>query len=752
MRLVGQGQAEHRQRLGHHPAGSEAKDRARIWMQAVSVGEVRLAVGLLQELKTVRPELELILSTGTRAGQAEAAKLAGHLARVVYFPLDAYFSVRRALKNLRPDLVVLVETELWPIFLWQALTSGVKMALVNGRISDKSAGTYRFLAPGFRPLLRRFSRVAAISPLDADRLRGLGVPDERLIVTGNAKSENLARQADPEAAEALGRVLGLAGRPVWVAGSIRSGEESIIIQAFKEVCREVPGAVLVIAPRHLNKIRVLTQALNRAGLSYRRRSLVDGGQAGDSQVVILDTMGELFALYSWAWVALVGGSLAPLGGHNPLEPAYWSKPVLFGPHMNDFTETARMLLETGGASQVNGSQDLARQVTAHGPGGPGGLPQEDRSSGSDGWADLEGPGPERLSLVEAILALEDGTILRGRSFTGQGRALAEVCFNTSMSGYQEVLTDPSYKLQMVAMTYPLIGNYGVNPQDMESAKVQVEAFIVKEYQPFYSNWRATALRMHGALKGVLSTQIDDPQALVAEARNWPGLDNIDAVAQVTCAQAFCWQAGRPAREVDLAQGQKLWTGQGRFKVAAFDYGVKYNILRHLERIGAEVIVLPAGTGAEDVLRLRPDGVFLSNGPGDPAAVGYAIQTVRELIGQTPIFGICLGHQLLGLALGAKTFKLKFGHRGANQPVKDLTTGKVEITAQNHGYCVDLTSLDQDQVELTHINLNDDTLEGFRHRVHPLFCVQYHPENSPGPHDANYLFDRFAEMMAAEAGP
>ncbi len=374
--------------------------------------------------------------------------------------------------------------------------------------------------------------------------------------------------------------------------------------------------------------------------------------------------------------------------------------------------------------------------------------------------------------MEAILALEDGSLFHGRSFTGEGEAVAEVCFNTSMTGYQEVLTDPSYKLQMVAMTYPLIGNYGVNAEDMESARVQVEAFIVKEYQPNYSNWRADRsladflneygvlgvegidtrrltrrLRIEGAMKGVLSTDVSAPERLVAKARDWAGLDGVDAVAEVTCPAAYRWLDGHPGETVDLGLGRSVWRGGSRFRVVAFDFGVKYNILRHLERMGAEVIVLPASTPAETVERLEPDGVFLSNGPGDPSAVTYAVEAVRAMIGRRPIFGICLGHQLLGLALGGTTYKLKFGHRGANQPVKDLTTGKVEITAQNHGYCVDLNSLDPADVELTHVNLNDDTLEGFRHKRLPLFCVQYHPENSPGPHDSFYLFGRFAELMS-----
>ncbi len=375
--------------------------------------------------------------------------------------------------------------------------------------------------------------------------------------------------------------------------------------------------------------------------------------------------------------------------------------------------------------------------------------------------------------MKAVLALEDGTIFEGRTFAGQGEALAEVCFNTSMTGYQEVLTDPSYKLQMVTMTYPLIGNYGVCPEDMESGKIQVEAFLVKEYQEYFSNWRGRSsladflnehgvlgveglatrrlsrrLRIQGAMKGLISTKGEDPQVMVQRAREWPGLDGIDCVPLVTCGQAYRWEGG-PAGEVDLRGGGSVWRKRTEFKVAVFDFGIKYNILRHLERIGAEVVVLPAGTGAEEVLQLEPDGVFLSNGPGDPILATYAVETIKNLVGEKPIFGICLGQQLLGLALGGSTYKLKFGHRGGNQPVKDLTTGKVEITAQNHGYCVDLDTLDPDKVELTHINLNDNTLEGFRHRELPLFCVQYHPENSPGPHDATYLFNRFAELMARE---
>jgi len=376
--------------------------------------------------------------------------------------------------------------------------------------------------------------------------------------------------------------------------------------------------------------------------------------------------------------------------------------------------------------------------------------------------------------MKALLALEDGSLFEGRSFTGEGEAVAEVCFNTSMAGYQEVLTDPSYRLQMVAMTYPLIGIYGVNEEDMQSDRVQVEAFIVKEYQPAYSNWRAQGslgdflkkydvlgvegidtrrltrlLRIHGSMKGVLSTDVADPQALVSKARDWAGLVGVDAVAQVCCQEAYRFEAGWPGPPVDPGLGPRAWQGGRRFRVVAFDYGIKYAILRCLERMGAEIIVLPAGAGVEAVNSLQPDGVFLSNGPGDPEPLEHCIRTVRGLIGRYPIFGICLGQQLLGLALGGRTYKLKFGHRGANQPVKNLLSGRVEITAQNHGFCVDLKTLDPGEVEATHLNLNDNTLEGFRHKRLPLYCVQYHPENSPGPHDAFYLFDQFAELMDRE---
>lgn len=377
--------------------------------------------------------------------------------------------------------------------------------------------------------------------------------------------------------------------------------------------------------------------------------------------------------------------------------------------------------------------------------------------------------------VKALLALEDGTTFPCRAFAGRGEVAAEVCFNTAMTGYQEVLTDPSYKGQMVAMTYPLVGNYGTNPEDVESAAVQVSAFLVKEYMAVPSNFRSTQslgqyleaagvlgvegldtraltrhLRMKGAMRGVLSTEDLDPASLTQKAKQSPGLEGIDLVKEVTCAKAYRWIDGQPARQLDLSgdfDPAQVWEGgQGRFKVVTLDCGIKYNILRRLEKRDMKLVVLPADTPASVIQRLAPDGVFLSNGPGDPAAVTYVVQTVRDLLGQKPIFGICLGHQMIGQALGGKTFKLKFGHRGANQPVMDLLTSKVEITSQNHGFCVDAATIPDQDVVMTHMNLNDRTLEGLSHKKIPLFCVQYHPEASPGPHDADYLFDRFVKMM------
>jgi carbamoyl-phosphate synthase small subunit len=378
--------------------------------------------------------------------------------------------------------------------------------------------------------------------------------------------------------------------------------------------------------------------------------------------------------------------------------------------------------------------------------------------------------------MKALLALEDGKVFAGRSFTGPVNAVGEVVFNTSMSGYQEILTDPSYCGQMVTMTYPLIGNYGVNEEDIESDRIQVRALLVKEYQEYPSNWRSQRsladylqahnvpgiegldtraitrhIRLIGAMRAALSTEDLDPDSLVEKARQSPPMIGRDLVKEVSTARPSLWRNGKPVSlTVPIEQFQ--WPDEPeKWRVVAMDYGVKYNILRSLEKRGCTILLLPADTDSETITRLEPDGLFLSNGPGDPAAVTYAVSTIAAQLGKRPIFGICLGHQLVGLALGGQTFKLKFGHRGGNQPVKDLSTGKVEITSQNHGFCVDMKSLKDPDIELSHINLNDHTLEGLIHKKIPLYSVQYHPEASPGPHDASYLFDRFIEMMKKHHG-
>ncbi|MCZ7624996.1 MAG: carbamoyl phosphate synthase small subunit [Candidatus Methylomirabilota bacterium] len=386
-------------------------------------------------------------------------------------------------------------------------------------------------------------------------------------------------------------------------------------------------------------------------------------------------------------------------------------------------------------------------------------------------------------MKRALLALADGTIFEGRAFGAEGEAVGEVVFNTSMTGYQEVLTDPSYKGQMVVMTYPLIGNYGINPEDVESRALAVEGFIVKEASPYPSNWRSAQtldsylteqgivgiqgidtraltrhLRDHGAMEGVISTQDLDPERLIAKAKGSPGLIGRDLVKEVACTSPYTWHEGPwQLSKSDKESGEsvnqlKLFPSRltpyaSRYKVVAYDCGIKLNILRKLIEAGCDVSVVPPDTPTSMILGLKPDGIFLSNGPGDPEGVPYLIDNVRKLIGTKPIFGICLGHQILGLALGGRTYKLKFGHHGGNQPVKDLTTGKVEITTQNHGFAVDIASIPDPEVELTHINLNDHTVEGMRHRRLPIFSVQYHPEASPGPHDASYLFERFVGLMA-----
>jgi carbamoyl-phosphate synthase small subunit len=377
----------------------------------------------------------------------------------------------------------------------------------------------------------------------------------------------------------------------------------------------------------------------------------------------------------------------------------------------------------------------------------------------------------------AFLALADGTVFRGRAFGALAEATGELVFNTSMTGYQEILTDPSYEGQLVAMTYPEIGNVGVNREDAESRRPYVRGFVVREYRPEPSSWRAEEslggwlerhgipgidgidtralvrhLRDRGAQEAVLSSVDLDPKRLVARAKAAPGLVGRDLVREVTCAEAYEWTQGPWKLGTGAVSAEEAAAAQGRepYRVVAYDFGIKYNILRNLVGSGCRVKVVPASTPASAVLAERPDGVFLSNGPGDPDAVAGARENVAALLGKVPVFGICLGHQILGLALGGTTYKLKFGHHGGNQPVQDLTTGKVEITAQNHGFAVDVGSL-AGRGQVTHVNLNDRTVEGLAVNGQPTFSVQYHPEASPGPHDARYLFRRFVDLIARHRG-
>ncbi|MDD2219896.1 MAG: glutamine-hydrolyzing carbamoyl-phosphate synthase small subunit [Desulfoplanes sp.] len=367
----------------------------------------------------------------------------------------------------------------------------------------------------------------------------------------------------------------------------------------------------------------------------------------------------------------------------------------------------------------------------------------------------------------AILALEDGTWFECSSFTGPGETGGEVIFNTGMTGYQEILTDPSYRGQMVCMTYPLIGNYGINLEDVESDRVQAAALICKECCKHPSNWRSHQslpqylkehnvmgiedldtraltkhLRIHGAMRGIISTQETDPKALTAHALKIPSMEGSNLVQEVAPKEPYLWANGRPQR-MEPASSKTAWVGKGP-KVIVYDFGIKWNILRLLAAQGLDMIIVPPSFTAAQVDELQPDGIFLSNGPGDPAVLTQTIATVAKLCNTYPTAGICLGHQILGLALGGTSFKLKFGHHGCNHPVKDLTTGKIEISSQNHGFCVDITGIPF--LETTHINLNDQTLEGFRHTGKPIMAVQYHPESAPGPHDSRYFFKRFTRMI------
>lgn len=365
-----------------------------------------------------------------------------------------------------------------------------------------------------------------------------------------------------------------------------------------------------------------------------------------------------------------------------------------------------------------------------------------------------------MNTKKAKIVLEDGAVFEGSSFGSSGERYGEAVFNTSMTGYQEIITDPSYKGQIVVMTYPLIGNYGVNKEDAESRKPFLEALVVKELSKITSNWRSTKsldqylkengimgiegidtraltkhIRLKGAMKAGISTQETDDKTLIEKVKASPGLVGIDLVREVICDRPYVW----PLSTIDRRPSTE-------YKVIVIDCGAKFNILRELAKRNCRVTVVPANMRSADILKLGPDGVLLSNGPGDPEPVKYLISTVKELLGKAPMFGICLGQQILGLAMGGKTYKLKFGHHGANHPVKNLNTGAISITSQNHGFSVDMDSLSSNEIEVTHINLNDDTPEGMRHKKFPIFSVQFHPEASPGPHDAGYLFDEFIDMM------
>ena len=374
--------------------------------------------------------------------------------------------------------------------------------------------------------------------------------------------------------------------------------------------------------------------------------------------------------------------------------------------------------------------------------------------------------------MQSILALEDGRIFRGKGFGGPAECSGEVVFNTALTGYQEIFTDPSYAGQIVVLTNPQIGNYGTSPKDAESGRPYIEGLVTREFSPVSSNWRSTEvtdeylernnipvlaevdtraivrhLRNHGVMRGVISTREMDADVLVQRAKEIRSMDGTDLASVVSTRETYTFDDRSPHNETgDPLLPQAIANVGAQMHVVAYDFGIKQNILRMLTRENCRVTVVPAKTSAAEVLALKPDGVFYSNGPGDPEPLEYARQSVRELAGKAPLFGICLGHQIFGLALGGKTYKLKFGHHGANHPIKNMTTGKVEITSQNHNYAVDPESLDSREVEVTHVNLNDQTLAGLRHRTKPIFSVQYHPEASPGPHDSHYLFKDFRKMM------